>query len=264
MRLDLMTHSTRRHAASAVILACLLGACVSGPGEGRGNYFPSEAEGPFISIANGIRPNIALAGMLQRDTYDKTNHERLFQMKATELEALLKSMSAGLLLNPALQVATLPIPPVEFACPAPRSVPRDAATASCIFPTRFETSPSIDQLRSSGFTHIALLLGEVSKDNLGSDVTWGIVGPTPAFTTETKITYKFRVTARVYDLVTGDVVTEASAVNFASGSHGVMVVWFPYYIAPDEQQYLNSMGRAIGEEVSRRFRFADATGPPVR
>jgi O-succinylbenzoate synthase len=90
-------------------------------------------------------------------------------------------------------------------------------------PTRLEKAASIDQLRSSGFTQVVLLFGEVSKDNLGTEVTWGIVGPTPAFTTETKITYKFRITAWVYDLVAGDVVTEASAVNFASGSHGVMV-----------------------------------------
>jgi hypothetical protein len=80
------------------------------------------------------------------------------------------------------------------------------------------------------------------------------------FTAETTVDYRFDVTARVYDLSTGEDVADARAADTDKGYYGVMLVVYPFCSAPNERQYLESMGRAIGEELGRRFRFSQSTG----
>ena len=78
------------------------------------------------------------------------------------------------------------------------------------------------------------------------------------FTTETTVIYTFNVTVRVYDLSTGGLVTEASAFDGDSGAYGVMMIIYPFYAAPSETSYLQTLGRAVGEELARRFRVTPA------
>jgi hypothetical protein len=196
-----------------------------------------------------------VGALLQRDSYDNEKHERVVQTKEAPLELLLTAVTSGLSRNPALQVGTLPAIPLALACPPSGSVPREANPESCVLPARLEPAAFDERIRSSGFSHFILLFAEVVKDNLGRKTTWGLGPGIPMFTSETTVVCSFKVTARVYDLATGEVVTEAIAADGDSGAYGVMMIVYPFYLAPNERQYLEAIGRAVGEEVSRRFRF---------
>ena len=98
-----------------------------------------------------------------------------------------------------------------------------------------------------------LVLAIAEKTVSPQPTVWGIGPGVPTFTTETSTSHWFRVQARVYDAATGELLTEASAIDGSTGAYGVMMTVIPYYAAPVPSQFLDTMADAVGAELARRF-----------
>jgi hypothetical protein len=236
-----------------LVIAYVLSACATAPRSDKSYFATSEAKDHPIPTVLAAVPKIAIAGVLQRDRKAAGKHERDLTSKPDELKALTTSVAKGLSQNPTLQSQSLSDLSVGFSCPSSAIAQIGPKPNSCTLPQELAPMRELDQLRSSGYSHLLLLLYAVSKDAGAKETTWGIGPGIPMFTSETTVYYTFTLTARLYELSNGALVTEAIAADADTGYCGVMMIIYPFYSAPDEGRYIESMGQAVGAEIGRRF-----------
>lgn len=253
-------HGRRQCAALLVTVACTLSGCATGPRSQKAYFAEREADEHPVPIALGVKPKIAMAGFLQRDRYEGGKHERELTSNSAELNAsVLDPVARGLSQNSALNSSVLATSPFLPSCPAQSPMTPSSTVDSCTLPIALDPPAATESLRSAGYSHLLLVLQAVTKDTGARDTTWGVGPGVPMFTTETTVQYTFTLTARLYELATGALVSEAVAADADTGYYGVMMIIYPFYSAPDEGRYIETMGQAVGIEIGRRFRYQSAT-----
>lgn len=250
----------RRYTALVVTVACTLGGCATGPRSQKAYFNELEADQHPVPLAVGVEPKIAIAGFLQRDSYEGGKHERELTSNSVELNAsVLGPVARGLSLNPALNSSVLAASPFVPSCPAQSQLVPPSSVDSCSLPLALDPPSATESLRSAGYSHLLLVLQAVTKDTGARDTTWGMGPGVPLFTTETTVQYTFTLTAKLYELATGALVSEAVAADADMGYYGVMMIIYPFYSAPDVSRYMEAMGQAVGTEIGRRFRYQQPT-----
>jgi hypothetical protein len=252
---QLLSSRYRAHLSTTIVIAVayVLSGCATAPRSDKSYFATSEAKDHPIPAVHTPAPKIAIAGFLQRDRHAAGRHERDLTSKPDEVKALTTSVTKGLSQNPILQSQILSDLSFSLSCPSSAIEKTESRPYSCTLPQELGPMTGLDQLRSSGYSHLLLLLYAVSKDAGAKETTWGIGPGIPMFTTETTVYYTFTLTARLYELSNGALVTEAIAADADTGSYGVMMIIYPYYWAPDEGRYIEAMGQAVGAEIGRRF-----------
>jgi len=250
-----------------IVLIFILTGCVSGPDADREfmvTLTHPVANENLVRIVGASEYNVAVTGLLQRESYDDEHADREILTTPEDLVSILTGFSSGLSevskIHPILQkdaISELVCPPLMDSKANSPGRSTYGMNQTCKFSDRLENSASIENLQSSGIRYLILLVGESRKIAGGTEVTWGIVGgfgaAAPAFTTETTINYLFKVSAIVYDLTTLRVVIDANASVLEKAGYGVMLVIWPYYAGPSESGYLSALARAVGIDIGRRF-----------
>lgn len=251
-----------------IVLIFILTGCVSGPDADRAfmvTLTPPVANENLVRIVGASEYNVAVTGLLQRESYDDEHADREILTTPEDMVSILTGFSSGLSevskIHPIMQkdaISELVCPPLmESKANSPGRSTYGMMNQTCKFSDRLENSASIENLQSRGIRYLILLVGESHKIAGGTEVTWGIVGgfgaAAPAFTTETTIMHLFKVSAIVYDLTTLRVVVDANASAHRGAGYGVMVVIWPYYVGPSESGYLSALARAVGIDIGRRF-----------
>lgn len=245
-------------------LANMLAGCVLGPRSDAHHtveFRPAMAEGNLLGSNRASKPKIALAGVLQRDSYGDEKADRTILAKPEDLAPILKSLSYGLSEVSTIKTSMVYDVTAEIVCPPLKDMKSALLTGlydqTCKLPQTLESSVSVEKLRLSGMSHLIFLVGETQIIPSGTSVTWGFAGggraAIPAFTSESKVGYFFKISATVYDLSNLASITEASALDVATGSYGLMLIIYPYYVRPSEEEYLVALAKAIGVEIGRRF-----------
>ena len=259
-----------------ISLVGMLVGCVSGPRESNHWVFfdPPDSN---IRIPSDSRPVVAIAGVMQRDSYGDGKADRKISTTPEDLNPIFTGISSGLIEDSSAKVHLLDEVSVEIDCPELKDVKQAAATKrggdfrnlfegqTCLFPKRLEDSASIESMRLRGIGHLVLIVAEAQEAPQGTDFEMGLVGggpaPAPALAINivTNTGYLFRVSATLYDLSSLVAVMKASASAYNQAAHGVMLTIVPAYIAPDEIKYLSSLARAVGLEIGRRFTTSDTS-----
>jgi hypothetical protein len=262
MKFDSQFRGRHGKSATILLLCCVIAACTTSPPK-HFDMAPTDAKWHSSKVSNRIEPRIAVMGVFQEETGKGKRLQRSIMTTGPELESLADSISKGIQTNPKLSAAVLNDSPGELLCPntnADQEV--DPKIRSCDIPLRIESTTLVKQLATMGFSHLLLYRGVTGKVTIGTEYTVGLVGgyggAGPGVTTETTVRYTFKVSTRLFDLESGDGVSEVNLAVGASGGHGVMIL-LPYSVQPNETEYLEGMGRAIGEEYGRRFQSDEAT-----
>lgn len=254
-----------RHCKSATILllCCVIAACTTSPPK-LFDIAPTDAKWHLSKGSSRIEPRIAVMGVIQEETGKGKRLQRSIKTTGPSLESLSDSIRKGIQTNPKLITEALVESPSEFLCPnANTGQEGESNIQSCDIPLRIESATLVKQLATRGFSHLLLYRGVTGKVTIGTDYTVGIVGGFgaggPTVTTETTVRYTFKVSTRLFDLESGQAVSEVNLAVGARGSHGVWMILLPYSVQPNEREYLEGMGRAIGEEYGRRYQSDEAT-----
>lgn len=240
-----------------LLLCCgVIAACTTSPPK-HYDIAHTDTKWHLSKVSNRTEPRIAVMGVLQEETGKGKRLQRSIQTTGPKLESLADSISKGIQTNPKLSVAILNDSPGELLCSnANIDQQADPKIRSCDIPLRIESATLTKQLATMGFSHLLLYRGVTGKVTIGTDYTVGLAGgyggAGPAVTTETTIRYTYKVSTRLFDLESGEGISEVNLAVGASGGHGVMIL-LPYSVQPNEMEYLDSMGRAIGEEYGRRY-----------
>jgi hypothetical protein len=140
--------------------------------------------------------------------------------------------------------------PKDMLCSA-----TDDTNGFCILPSRVIDSPFIDQLKNDGYSHIILVFGE-TKFYKGKMDVYG--GDPQLLSTHTYNDYNFNVYASVYDLQTGEEITEISLSDDTRSYFGTMT-FLPWTIMVNGSSFFNAMGRRIGEELARCIQYDNSS-----
>jgi hypothetical protein len=247
-----MTSSRMRVVAVLAVCCAGLAGCASGP---RGSYgFGETAPAASVAITASGTARIAVAGVWQDDLLEPGKRQRQIRTSGEALATVLRSLGQGLAANPALQVAALGQQPIALECPAlapDGQLPPNAR--ACELPARIDPAAWGAQHGKGNTGHLVLVLAITEKTVSPLPTVWGIGPGMPVFSAETSTSHWFRVQARVYDLASGDLLTEASAIDGATGAYGVMMSFIPYYAVPVPSLFLDTMAGAVGAELGRRF-----------
>jgi len=259
-----------------ISLVGMLVGCVSGPRESNHWVFfdPPDSN---IRIPSDSKPVVAIAGVMQRDSYSDAKADRKISTTPEDLKPIFTGISSGLIEDSSAKVHLLDQVSVEIDCPELKDVKQAAATKrggdfrnlfegqTCLFPKRLEDSASIESMRLRGIGHLVLIVAEAQEAPQGTDFEMGLVGggpaPAPGLAINIAIHtgYLFRVSATLYDLSSLVAIMKASASAYDQASLGVLLTILPVYIAPDEKEYLSSLARAVGLEIGRRFTTSDTS-----
>jgi hypothetical protein len=198
-----------------ISLVGMLVGCVSGPRESNFLVFFDPPDS-YIRIPSDSKPVVAIAGVMQRDSYSDGKADRKILTTPEDLKPIFTGISSGLIEGSSAKVHLLDKVNVEIDCPELKDIKQAAATKrggdfgrvtegqTCLFPKRLEDSASIDSMRLRGIGHLILIVGEVQEAPQGSDFEMGLVGggPAPALAINIvrKTGYLFQVSATLYDL----------------------------------------------------------------
>jgi hypothetical protein len=251
-----------------VSLAGMLVGCISGPRESNHWVFFDPPDSNF-RIPSDSKPVVAIAGVMQRDSYSDDKADRKISTTPEDLKPILTGISSGLIEYSSAKIHLLDKVSVEIDCPELKDVKQAAATRragdfthftdgqTCLFPNPLEDSASIESLRLRGIGHLVLIVGETQEAPQGTKLEGGLGGgyggAAPIINFAIITGYLFRVSATLYDLSSLVAVTKASASAYDQAAHGIWLTILPLYIAPDEIKYLSSLARAVGLEIGRRF-----------
>ena len=261
-----------------ISLAGMLVGCVSGPRESNHWVFFDPPDNN-IRIPSDSKPVVAIAGVMQRDSYSDGKAYRKISTTPEDLKPIFTEISSGLIEGSSAKVHLLDKVSVEIDCPELKDVKQAAATKragdfshltegqTCLFPKRLEDSASIESMRLRGIEHLVLIVAEAQEAPQGTELEGGLGGGyggvAPIINIAINTGYLFRVSATLYDLSSLVAVMKASASAYHQAAHGVWLAILPFYIAPDEIKYLSSLSRAVGLEIGRRF-TTSATSTEIR
>lgn len=248
---------TRIGLLSAACVTIMAG-CASGP---RGAYFtPLEAESRAVRLPGSPKPQVGVVGILVEDRETGSTRHRAVHVKRDALGPLLVPLMHGLESNVQLRFAAVDSPWLQVNCalPAPDAVvvPEDAP---CRMPDRL-AAPA--DRRSGGLgesTHLLIVIGWTALTAGPTRTVWGIGPGAPVFTTETDVSVYTKVAARLFRLDTGELLTEAIAMDGGGGGRGIMLGAIPFDAVPDRFRLLEAVAQAVGMEIARRLRVIERT-----
>lgn len=256
-RFSAMIRSTAYWLKPLAVACFMLSGCVSGP---RGAYFDTSVAASNVVIIPRIpQPRVGIVGILVEDREDKSGRIRSIHTDRSELPSLLMPFTQALRESSKIHFSVVGTAPMQIDCSLPDTGSMTTPeNAPCKVSDRVALPGAGDAVEIEKLTHLLLVIGWSARTAGDRTTTWGIGPGTPAVTVENNFSVYTKVSARLFDLQSGALLTDATAIDGGGGSYGVMLTLIPYFFGPTQSTLLEATSRAVGAEVARRLLVSDS------